>query len=188
MRNFPEWSIAFWAAAAAGAVVVPLNAWWTADELEYGLRDSGAKVVFVDAERLERLTEVLPGARPHDRRRARRCATTPAASSGGKTLLGDGARRRRAARRRARARGPRDDLLHVGHDRPAEGRARHAPQHLREPDLARVRGAARADARRARSRRPRRARTCTCCRCRSSTRPAATRSSSRTSRPAASSC
>ena len=29
MRNFPEWSIAFWAAAAAGAVVVPLNAWWT---------------------------------------------------------------------------------------------------------------------------------------------------------------
>src|SRR3954452_10238751 len=60
MRNFPEWSIAFWAAAAAGAVVVPLNAWWTADELDYGLRDSGAKVAFVDAERLERLTEVLP--------------------------------------------------------------------------------------------------------------------------------
>ena len=25
MRNYPEWSIAFWAAAAAGAVVVPLN-------------------------------------------------------------------------------------------------------------------------------------------------------------------
>jgi long-chain acyl-CoA synthetase len=60
MRNFPEWSIAFWAAAAAGAVVVPLNAWWTADELDYGLRDSGAKVVFVDEERLERLAEVLP--------------------------------------------------------------------------------------------------------------------------------
>ena len=60
MRNFPEWSIAFWAAAAAGAIVVPLNAWWTADELEYGLQDSGAKVVFVDAERLDRLTDVLP--------------------------------------------------------------------------------------------------------------------------------
>src|SRR3954466_2290278 len=32
MRNFPEWSLAFWAAAVAGAVVVPLNAWWTGDE------------------------------------------------------------------------------------------------------------------------------------------------------------
>ena len=42
MRNFPEWSIAFWAAAAAGAVVVPLNAWWTGAELEYGLADSGS--------------------------------------------------------------------------------------------------------------------------------------------------
>ena len=61
MRNYPEWSVAFWAAVAAGAVVVPLNAWWTAPELEYGLSDSGAKVAFVDAERLERLAGVLPG-------------------------------------------------------------------------------------------------------------------------------
>jgi long-chain acyl-CoA synthetase len=58
MRNYPEWSIAFWAAAAAGAVVVPLNAWWTSDELEYGLKDSGASVVFADAERLERLQNI----------------------------------------------------------------------------------------------------------------------------------
>jgi acyl-CoA synthetase (AMP-forming)/AMP-acid ligase II len=57
MRNFPEWAVAFWAAAAAGAVVVPLNAWWTAPELEYGLRDSGAKVAFLDGERDERLAE-----------------------------------------------------------------------------------------------------------------------------------
>src|SRR3712207_623596 len=58
MRNFPEWSIAFWAAAAAGAVVVPLNAWWTADELRYGLEDSGSKVVFADGERYERVVDV----------------------------------------------------------------------------------------------------------------------------------
>lgn len=51
MRNYPEWSLAFWAAAAAGAVVVPLNAWWTGEELEYGLRDSGASLLFCDAER-----------------------------------------------------------------------------------------------------------------------------------------
>ena len=43
MRNFPEWSVAFWAAAAAGAVVVPLNAWWTGEELHYGLADSGSQ-------------------------------------------------------------------------------------------------------------------------------------------------
>jgi long-chain acyl-CoA synthetase len=51
MRNYPEWSIAFWGAAAAGAVVVPLNSWWTGDELQYGLADSGTKVVFADGPR-----------------------------------------------------------------------------------------------------------------------------------------
>jgi long-chain acyl-CoA synthetase len=59
MRNFPEWSLAFWAAASAGAVVVPLNAWWTAPELQYGLEDSGSVVAFVDAERLDRIAPHL---------------------------------------------------------------------------------------------------------------------------------
>jgi long-chain acyl-CoA synthetase len=59
MRNFPEWVIAFWAAAAVGAVVVPLNAWWTGPELAYGLEDSGTKVVVVDRDRLERLAPHL---------------------------------------------------------------------------------------------------------------------------------
>lgn len=58
MRNYPEWSIAFWAAAAAGAVVVPLNAWWVSDELEYALVDSGTSLVFADEERLERLQNI----------------------------------------------------------------------------------------------------------------------------------
>src|SRR5207248_10997157 len=44
MRNFPEWVLAFWAAAVAGAVVVPLHAWWTGEELAYGLSASGATV------------------------------------------------------------------------------------------------------------------------------------------------
>ncbi|QFG26739.1 acyl--CoA ligase [Actinomadura sp. WMMB 499] len=60
MRNYPQWSVAFFGAAAAGAVVVPLNAWWSAAELEYGLRDSGAAVLVADAQRAERLA----GARP----------------------------------------------------------------------------------------------------------------------------
>jgi len=60
MRNLPEWPVAFYAAAALGAIVTPLNAWWTGPELEYGLVDSGTKVAIVDAERLARIVEHLP--------------------------------------------------------------------------------------------------------------------------------
>jgi len=59
MRNFPEWSVAFWAAAAAGAIVVPLNAWWTGEELEYGLSDSGSRFLFCDADRAKRIVPHL---------------------------------------------------------------------------------------------------------------------------------
>jgi len=57
MRNLPEWVVAFYGAAILGAIVTPLNAWWTGPELEYGLVDSGTEVAFVDAERLERIAE-----------------------------------------------------------------------------------------------------------------------------------
>ena len=60
MRNLPEFVIGFWAAAVLGAIVVPLNAWWTGSELAYALNDTGARVVFADAERLERLASVGP--------------------------------------------------------------------------------------------------------------------------------
>ncbi len=55
MRNLPEWVVAFWAATLAGAVVVPLNAWWTGDELRFALEDSGSVVVVADEERADRL-------------------------------------------------------------------------------------------------------------------------------------
>ncbi|TDE59278.1 long-chain fatty acid--CoA ligase [Nonomuraea mesophila] len=55
MRNYPEWVVSFSAALAAGAVAVPLNAWWTEAELAYGVRDSGAKVLIADGERAVRL-------------------------------------------------------------------------------------------------------------------------------------
>ncbi|MGC8510835.1 MAG: class I adenylate-forming enzyme family protein [Acidimicrobiales bacterium] len=48
-RNLPGWVAAFWGIVASGAAAVPLNAWWTRDELEFGLTDSGAP--FVDLER-----------------------------------------------------------------------------------------------------------------------------------------
>ncbi|MBX3485084.1 class I adenylate-forming enzyme family protein [Phenylobacterium sp.] len=59
MRNLPEWVVAFYAAASVGAVVTPLNAWWTGPELEYGLTDSGSKVAVMDYERYQRLVEHL---------------------------------------------------------------------------------------------------------------------------------
>ncbi len=59
MRNVPEWPVAFFAALLVGAIVTPLNAWWTGPELQYGLADSGAKVAIVDAERFERIAEHL---------------------------------------------------------------------------------------------------------------------------------
>lgn len=61
MRNFPEWVIAFWAAAAAGAIIVPLNAWWTGPELTYGLEDCEAKVLFADKARVDLLAPHLDG-------------------------------------------------------------------------------------------------------------------------------
>ena len=59
MRNLPEWAVTFYGASAAGAIVTPLNAWWTVDELAYGLADSGARFAVVDEERFLRLQPVL---------------------------------------------------------------------------------------------------------------------------------
>lgn len=60
MRNLPEWPVAFFAASIAGAIVTPLNAWWTGAELEYGLADSGARVLIADNERMGRIEPHLP--------------------------------------------------------------------------------------------------------------------------------
>lgn len=55
MRNYPEWPAVFWASVAIGAIIVPLNAWLTGDELAYALADSGSRLLVVDAERLASL-------------------------------------------------------------------------------------------------------------------------------------
>jgi long-chain acyl-CoA synthetase len=59
MRNYPEWITAFAAITSIGAIAVCLNAWWTGDELAYGLEDSGARVLVADRERLERAVPAL---------------------------------------------------------------------------------------------------------------------------------
>jgi long-chain acyl-CoA synthetase len=58
-QNNPEWCLAFWATVDAGAVLVGLNGWWKADEILYGLQDSGAKVLVADRKRFERIADRL---------------------------------------------------------------------------------------------------------------------------------
>ena len=58
MRNYPEWIIAYWAVVSMGAVVVGMNAWWTAAEMAYGINDSAPKVLVIDGERWERLASL----------------------------------------------------------------------------------------------------------------------------------
>ena len=57
-RNNPQWMMAFIAVTAIGAVAVPMNAWWTTEELDYGFEDSGARVVVADRARIERLMPI----------------------------------------------------------------------------------------------------------------------------------
>lgn len=59
MRNYPEWMSAFVAVVQLGAVIVPLNSWGQREELEYGLNDAGAKIVFCDQQRFEAIAPSL---------------------------------------------------------------------------------------------------------------------------------
>ncbi|MEO1642444.1 MAG: class I adenylate-forming enzyme family protein [Pseudomonadota bacterium] len=63
MRNYPQWPIPFFAALSIGAIATPMNSWWTGEELEYGLKDSGAKIAVVDTQIYERVREHM-GALP----------------------------------------------------------------------------------------------------------------------------
>jgi long-chain acyl-CoA synthetase len=58
-QNNPEWCLTFWAAVSSGAVLVGLNGWWKADEILYGLQDSGARLLVADAKRFERVADRL---------------------------------------------------------------------------------------------------------------------------------
>jgi long-chain acyl-CoA synthetase len=58
-QNNLEWCLTFWATVSMGAILVGLNGWWKADEILYGLQDSGAKVLVADAKRFERVADRL---------------------------------------------------------------------------------------------------------------------------------
>ncbi len=58
-RNYPEWCLAYMAITMIGAIVVPMNSWWQSNELVYGLKDSGTRVLFADQERINVLKPVM---------------------------------------------------------------------------------------------------------------------------------
>ncbi len=62
-QNNPEWCLAFWATVDLGAILVGLNGWWKADEILYGLEDSGPTVLVADRKRFERIADRLDEAR-----------------------------------------------------------------------------------------------------------------------------
>lgn len=53
MRNYPEWVVSFAAIISVGAINVSMNSWWTQDEMDFALEDSGAIVLICDQERFE---------------------------------------------------------------------------------------------------------------------------------------
>src|SRR4051794_36112995 len=47
-RNSIEWVATFWATVSLGAIAVGLNAWWSRDELDFGIADCEPKVLVDD--------------------------------------------------------------------------------------------------------------------------------------------
>ncbi|WP_329386483.1 class I adenylate-forming enzyme family protein [Streptomyces sp. NBC_01716] len=56
MGDRPDWQTAFWATQLAGLVAVPLDAGWSADELDRVLDHCAPRVLLVDGERLPAVT------------------------------------------------------------------------------------------------------------------------------------
>ncbi|WP_217168449.1 class I adenylate-forming enzyme family protein [Streptomyces sp. AC512_CC834] len=55
--NSPEWIQVFWATVSIGAVAVGFNAWWTAREMDHGLRNAEPVLVVADAKRSAKLAD-----------------------------------------------------------------------------------------------------------------------------------
>ena len=147
MRNFPEWMLAFCAITSVGGIAVAMNSMWTAEEMEYGLRDSGAVVLFADRERIDLLRhcDAIDGLRV--------VAVRTEAPEGAVDLaarlvaIGDVPMPDRAARPRR----PRHHPLHVGLHGPSQGCRVHPPQHrVGDPDVGARRAGRRQCARRRR--------------------------------------
>jgi long-chain acyl-CoA synthetase len=57
--NSPDWLIALFAATSVGGIALGLNGWWSTEEIEYGLRDSGSRFLVVDERLFPRVAPLL---------------------------------------------------------------------------------------------------------------------------------
>jgi long-chain acyl-CoA synthetase len=60
-RNSIEWVVTFWAAVSLGAIAVGVNAWWSPDEIAFGLADCDPKILVDD------MSVIRPLVDAHDR-------------------------------------------------------------------------------------------------------------------------
>jgi len=61
--NSPDWILSLFGAVSLGGIGVGLNGWWTSEEIEYGLSDSGSRFLVVDDRlwpRVELLADKVP--------------------------------------------------------------------------------------------------------------------------------
>ena len=132
LRNDFAFFEAAMGAGLIGAYAVPVNWHFKADEAGYIIQDCGAKAVVVHADLLPQIRDGIPAgvsrlgrpdaARdPRRLRHRRRCLR----HAGGRSGLGRLDRPAGTVDRAAAAEAPQHDL-HIGHDRPAQGRAARA--------------------------------------------------------------
>tara|TARA_B100001758_G_scaffold41277_1_gene32454 strand:- start:15 stop:1694 length:1680 start_codon:yes stop_codon:yes gene_type:complete len=58
MQNNPEFIFAYMGIVAIGAVCVPLNSWWVADEIKYAMSHCQAKLLLADKKRIHGLDDL----------------------------------------------------------------------------------------------------------------------------------
>ena len=114
LPNIPQFVIAYFGILKAGGVVVPMNVLLKAPEIEFQLRDSGARALITFAARLDEAAKAAEAAavtvavcRRRDRRHLAAGASFDDAA---------GRRSARAAAGRAQPGRPGGDHLHLGHD------------------------------------------------------------------------
>ena len=110
LRNSPELVVSVLGVLQAGAVLVPLNPAYTADEVTYVVRDAGASLAIVESEHAMLLAQ----------------AQLPQLSVIATAL--DGFAAACPAGVCSRSRGTGAHCVHLGHHRPAEGRHPLAPR------------------------------------------------------------
>ncbi len=62
--NSVEYAMGAWATIVLDGIIVGLNGWWTASELQYGIDLTEPKMIIADAARRSRLTDVTVGEAP----------------------------------------------------------------------------------------------------------------------------